>query len=251
MILGKLDGKIALITGGSEGIGLGIAKRYVEEGAKIIIFARNQGNIDAALAELGDNALGFSGDATNLGDLDKLFAFIKAELGQLDIVVANAGMANGAPFLEMTEEQFDAHMNLNVKAVYFTLQKSVPLLRRPASLIIIGSTSGSMGLPNTSVYGATKAAMRSLARNITVELASDSIRCNVLSPGFTRTPLLEELMSTPDGKKRFEDWVEHKVPMNRIADVEELAAGALFLGSSESSFVTGVELHVDGGMAQI
>tara|TARA_R110002124_G_scaffold281902_1_gene456638 strand:- start:2419 stop:3174 length:756 start_codon:yes stop_codon:yes gene_type:complete len=251
MRLGKLDGKTALITGGSEGIGLGIAKRYVEEGAKVIIFARNQDKIAAALAELGDPAIGFAGDATNLGDLDRLYAFIQSQLGQIDIVVANAGMANGAAFLEVTEDRFDAHMDLNVKGVFFTLQKAVPLLRRPASLIIIGSTSGSMGLPQTSVYGASKAAMRSLARNITVELSADGIRCNVLSPGFTQTPLLEELMATPDGKKRFEDWVEHKVPMNRIADVEELAAGALFLGSEESSFVTGVELHVDGGMAQI
>lgn len=251
MRLGKLDGKTTLITGGSEGIGLGIAKRYVEEGAKVVIFARNQDKIDAALAELGNAALGLAGDATSLNDLDRLYAFIGKELGQIDIVVANAGMANGASFLEMTEERFDAHMNLNVKGVYFTLQKSVPLLRRPASMIIIGSTSGSMGLPNTSVYGATKAAMRSLARNITVELSGEGIRCNVLSPGFTQTPLLEELMSTPEGKQRFDDWIEFKVPMNRIADVEELAAGALFLGSEESSFVTGVELHVDGGMAQI
>jgi|TARA_R110000824_G_scaffold45409_13_gene131357 NAD(P)-dependent dehydrogenase (short-subunit alcohol dehydrogenase family) len=249
--LGKLDGKTALITGGSEGIGLGIAKRYVDEGAKVIIFARNQDKIAAALAELGDAALGFAGDATNLNDLDSLYAFIENELGQLDIVVANAGMANGGPFLEMTEELFDAHMNLNVKGVYFTLQKAVPLMRRPASFIIIGSTSGSMGLNQTTVYGATKAAMRSLARNLTVELSADGIRCNVLSPGFTRTPLLEELMATPDGKKRFDDWIAQKVPMNRIADVAELAAGALFLGSEESSFVTGVELHVDGGMAQI
>jgi len=249
--LGKLDGKTALITGGSEGIGLGIAKRYVDEGAKVIIFARNQDKIAAALAELGDAGLGFAGDATNLNDLDSLYAFIENELGQLDIVVANAGMANGGPFLEMTEELFDAHMNVRVCGVYFSLQKAVPLMRRPASFIIIGSTSGSMGLNQTTVYGATKAAMRSLARNLTVELSADGIRCNVLSPGFTRTPLLEELMATPDGKKRFDDWIAQKVPMNRIADVAELAAGALFLGSEESSFVTGVELHVDGGMAQI
>ena len=175
-----------------------------------MIFARRAEKIERALADLGPGAIGYSGDVTRLDELDRLFEFIGDRCQHLDIVVANAGMARGMPFVEMTEDVSDAHMNLNVKGVYFTLQKAVPLLRRPASLIIIGSTSGGMGLVNTSVYGATKAAMRPLARNITAELAADGIRCNLLSPGFTRTPLLTKAMSTPEGKARFDAWVEQK-----------------------------------------
>ena len=247
----KLKDKVALITGGSEGIGFGIARAFVDAGAQTILFGRSQTKIDQAIDRLGPLACGFTGDATNLDSLDALYADISARFGHLDIVVANAGMAVGSPFLETTENSFDEHFSLNVKGVYFALQKAVPLLRRPASLIITGSTSGKMGLVDVSVYAATKAAVRSLARNISVEHAEDNIRCNVLSPGFTQSPLLTDLMSTPEGKERIEAWIANKVPMKRIATVAELGAAALFLASEDSSFVTGIELHVDGGMAQI
>lgn len=249
--MGKLDGKIALVTGGTDGIGLGIAQGFINEGARVIICGRRQGQLDKSATSLGPNAKGIACDVSDMAQLDALYEQIKAGYGAIDVVVANAGMAVGAPFKDATEESFDAHFALNVKGSYFTLQKALPLLNTPASLIIIGSTSSSMGLHDVSVYAATKAAVRSFARNLSVELAPQGIRCNVLSPGFTKTPLLDVLMNEPEEKAKFDTWITQKVPMDRVASVEEQAKAAVFLASEDSSFTTGSELHVDGGMAQI
>lgn len=243
----KLAGKVALVTGGTSGIGLATAKRFAAEGAFVYITGRRKPELDAAVAEIGANVTGLQSDATKLDDLDQLFTAIKAGQGRLDILFANAGGGEFVPFGEYTEEHFDRTFNLNVKGVAFTVQKALPLLGEGSSVIINGSISGSIGQPNFSVYAATKAAVRSFARTWSVDLKGRGIRVNVLSPGVIPTPAHERLGIGQEAHDAFAE----QIPLGRVGTPDEVAKVASFLGSDDSSYVTGIELFVDGGIAQI
>jgi NAD(P)-dependent dehydrogenase (short-subunit alcohol dehydrogenase family) len=247
----KLDGKIALITGGNSGIGLATAKRFVNEGAYVFITGRTQSKLDAAVKEIGSNVNALQGDVTSLQDLDRLFAQIKKEKGRLDIVFANAGIFKYAPLETIDEEFFDSLFNSNVKGLLFTVQKALPLLPDGASVILNGSIVGSKGIPSNSVYSATKAAVRSFARTWTSDLKARRIRVNVVSPGPIDTAALQELFSTSDvGRQRLAN-IANIVPMGRLGTADEIAKAVVFLASDDSSYITGIELFVDGGTAQV
>jgi NAD(P)-dependent dehydrogenase (short-subunit alcohol dehydrogenase family) len=250
-LMKKLDGKIALITGGNSGIGLATAKRFVSEGAYVFITGRTQSKLDAAVKEIGSNVTALQGDVANLQDLDRLFAQIRKEKGRLDIVFANAGVFQYAALEAIDEEFFDHIFNCNVKGLLFTVQKALPLLPDGASIVLNGSIVGSKGIPSNSVYSATKAAVRSFARTWTAELKARRIRVNVVSPGPVDTAALRELFSTSDvGKERLAN-IGSIVPMGRLGTPDEIAKAALFLASDDSSYITGIELFVDGGTAQV
>jgi NAD(P)-dependent dehydrogenase (short-subunit alcohol dehydrogenase family) len=249
--MSKLSGKIALITGGTSGIGLATAQRFVSEGAYVFITGRDQSRLDEAIKKIGSNVTGVQGDVANLKDLDRLIAQIQKEKGKLDIVFANAGIAKYAPFGAIEEDQFDSIFNTNVKGLLFTVQKALPLLPDGASVILNGSIVGSKGLPTNSVYSATKAAVRSFARTWTTDLKARHIRVNVVSPGPIDTEGLRELFGSSDvGKQRLAN-INSLVPMGRLGTADEIAKAVVFLGSDDSSFVTGIELFVDGGTAQV
>lgn len=244
--MNRLEGKTAVVTGGGTGIGLASAKRFIEEGAFVYIFGRRQQALDAALATLGDNARAVAGSVTDLADLDRLFATIKAERGGLDILFANAGTGSFAPLGEITPAQYDQTFDVNVKGLLFTVQKGLPLMTEGGSIILTGSTTGEMGTPQFSVYSATKAAVRNFARSWAQDLRGTGIRVNVLSPGPTRTDLALDVV----GEEAFEA-MGATTPIGRLGEPAETAAVAAFLASSDSSFMTGSEVFVDGGMAQI
>ena len=245
--MNKLEGKIALITGGSSGIGLATAKRFVNEGANVFITGRREAELAAAVKEIGKNVTGVQGDVSKLGDLDRLFAQIKREKGKLDVVFANAGIPNLAPFGKITEEQYDSVFNGNVKGLLFTVQKALPLLPDGASIILNASIVASKGLPDWSVYSATKAAVRSFARTWTVDLKARRIRVNAVSPGFTDTPPWH---STEGAEERMK-IISSSVPLGRFATPDDIAKAVVFLASDDSSYITGAELFVDGGFAQV
>jgi NAD(P)-dependent dehydrogenase (short-subunit alcohol dehydrogenase family) len=240
----KLEGKTAVVTGGSAGIGLAIAKRFVDEGAYVFITGRRQAELDKAKAALGKNVTTVQGDVANLADIERLYATVKAAKGSLDVIVANAGIVEIVPVAEATPEHFDRIFDVNVKGTYFTVQKALPLLKNGSSIVLVGSVASLIGPPNHSVYSATKAAVRSLVRTFAAELKDRQIRVNCLSPGPVNTPIFD---GQPDGLK--EMYAEHN-PMKRIGKPEELAAAALFLASDESSFSSGIDLVADGGMTQ-
>ena len=242
----KLEGKIALITGGSAGIGLATAKEFVEEGAYVYITGRRQAELDAAVASIGSNIKGIQGDVSKLADLDRIFAQIGKEKGRLDIVFANAGLGDMAPLGSITEEHFDTTFDVNVKGVVFTVQKALPLMPDGASIILNASIVDIKGFPAFSIYSATKAAVRSFARTWTSDLKDRRIRVNVVSPGPVDTPLLNGSFS-PDEVKAFASIVV----MGRLGRPEELAKPVVFLASEDASFITGAELYVDGGAAQV
>src|SRR6059036_527950 len=249
--MGKLDGKIALITGGNSGIGLATAKEFVNKGAYVFITGRRGPELAAAVQEIGQNTTGVQGDVSNLGDLDRLFAQIKQEKIRLDIVFANAGAAKYAPFGKITEELYDSIFNTNVKGLLFTVQKALPLVPDGASIILNASIVASKGLPAISVYSATKAAVRSFARTWTTDLKDRRIRVNAVSPGFIETPGLNNLMvSTGVGEQRWQ-MLFNTVPLGRLGIPHEIAKAVVFLASDDSSYITGTELFVDGGMAQV
>ena len=249
--MGKLEGKIALITGGSSGIGLATAKQFVKEGAYVFITGRRDKELAAAVNDIGTNVTGVQGDVSNLGDLDRLFAQIKQEKGGLDIVFANAGVAGFAALGTITEELYDKTFNINVKGVLFTVQKALPLLRDGSSIILNSSIVGSKGLPINSVYSATKAALRSFARTWTTDLKDRRIRVNAVSPGSIDTPGLSDLLaSTETGQQRLQ-MISSLVPLGRLGTPEEIAKAVVFLASDDSSYVAGTELFVDGGFAQV
>ena len=249
--MGKLEGKIALITGGNSGIGLATAKQFVSEGAYVFITGRREPELAAAVKEIGRNVTGVQGDVSNLGDLDRLFAQIKREKGKLDIVFANAGVANYAPFGTITEEHYDSIFGINVKGLLFTVQKALPLLPDGASIILNASIVASKGLSANSVYSATKAAVRSFARTWTTDLKDHRIRVNAVSPGPIATPGLNELVaSTGAGEERLK-MISNNVPLGRLGKPDEIAKAVVFLASDDSSYVTGTELFVDGGFAQV
>jgi NAD(P)-dependent dehydrogenase (short-subunit alcohol dehydrogenase family) len=249
--MSKLSGKIALITGGTSGIGFATAKRFVGEGAYVFITGRDQARLDEAIKKIGSNVTGIQGDVANLKDIDRLFAQIQKEKGKLDIVFANAGIAKYAPFGAIDEEHFDSIFNTNVKGLLFTVQKALSLLPDGASIVLNGSIVGSKGLPANSVYSATKAAVRSFARPWTTDLKARHIRVNVVSPGPIDTEGLRELFGSSDvGKQRLSN-INSLVPMGRLGTPDEIAKAVVFLASDDSSFITGIELFVDGGTAQV
>ena len=240
----KLEGKIALVTGGSTGIGLATAQRFVTEGAYVFITGRRQKELDDAVKAIGSNVTGVQGDVGKLADLDRLYETVKAR-GRIDSVFANAGIAEFSPLGNITEEHFDKLFDTNVKGTLFTVQKALPLLNDGSSIILTGSIAGVKGTPAFGVYGATKAAIRNFVRAWTVELEDRRIRSNVLSPGPTNTPLVTR--QPVDAIAR----IVSTIPMGRMGEPDEIAKAALFLASDDSSFVTGIELFVDGGRAQI
>ena len=249
--MGKLDGKIALVTGGNSGIGLATAKRFVNEGAYAFITGRRDTELAAAAKEIGRNVTGVQGDVANLADLDRLFAQIKREKGKLDIVFANAGVAKYAPFGEITEEFYDSIFDINVKGLLFTVQKALPLLPDGASIILNASIVGSKGLSSNSVYSATKAAVRSFARTWTTDLKPRRIRVNAVSPGSIDTPGLSDLLASSEAGEQRRKMITSVVPLGRLGTPDEIAKAVVFLASDDSSYVTGTELFVDGGFAQV
>jgi NAD(P)-dependent dehydrogenase (short-subunit alcohol dehydrogenase family) len=249
--MGKLEGKIALVTGGNSGIGLATAKRFVTEGAYVFITGRREAELATAVKEIGRNVAGVQGDVANLGDLDRLFAQIKREKGKLDIVFANAGIAKIAPFGTITEEHYDSIFNTNVKGLLFTVQKALPLLPDGASIVLNASIVASKGLGANSVYSATKAAIRSFARTWTTDLKDRRIRVNAVSPGPIETPGLKELMSARGVGEQGLKAMAGNIPLGRLGAPDDIAKAVVFLASDDSSFVTGIELFVDGGFAQV
>ena len=249
--MGKLEGKIALVTGGNSGIGLATAKEFVSEGAYVFITGRRDPELAAAVKEIGRNVTGVRGDVSNLGDLDRLFAQIKREKGKLDIVFANAGMARYAPLGTITEEFYDTHFNTNVKGLLFTVQKALPLMPDGASIILNASIVASKGFPAHSVYSATKAALRSFARTWTMDLKDRRIRVNAVSPGPIETPGLKNLLASSEVGEQRAAALANGVPLGRLGRPDEIAKAVVFLASDDSSFVTGTELFVDGGVAQV
>jgi NAD(P)-dependent dehydrogenase (short-subunit alcohol dehydrogenase family) len=250
-IMGKLDGRIALITGGTSGIGLATAHRFVDEGAHIFINGRREAELAAAVKEIGRNVTGVRGDVSKLADLDRLFAQITHEKGRLDIVFANAGVAKYAPFGAITEEFYDSIFDINVKGLLFTVQKALPLLSDGASIILNASVVGSKGLPMNSIYSATKAAIRSFARTWTTDLKHRRIRVNAVSPGSIETPGLSHLLASADAGEQRKKMISSAVPLGRFGTPDEIARAVVFLASDDASYVTGAELFVDGGFAQV
>lgn len=249
--MSRLTGKTALITGGSTGIGLASAIRFAAEGARVYIAGRRQAEIDKAIAKIGHGATGIRCDVSSLADLDHLYAQIKGEAGQLDILFANAGLGTFAPLGEISEADFDHMFGVNVKGTLFTVQKALPLMGAGGSIILTGSTTGSMGTPAFSIYSATKAAIRNFARSWALDMKGTGIRINVLSPGGTETPGLLDLFGASGQSEALLAGLAAQTPLGRIGRPEETAAVALFLASDESSFMTGSEVFVDGGMAQV
>ncbi|CAF1309392.1 unnamed protein product [Rotaria sordida] len=251
--MGKLDGKVALITGGSEGIGFATAQRFIAEGAEhVFITGRRQTALDEAVNKIAaKNVTAVQGDTSNMTDLDKLFSIIQKEKGRLDIIFANAATCSFAKLGTISEEYFDNVINVNVKGVLFTIQKALPLLVDGASIILNGSNSSNKGDPDLSVYCASKAAIRSFARCWTVDLKERKIRVNTLSPGAVDTPLLRSMGKNEEESQRLiAEWIA-ATPINRIATPDEIAKVAVFLASDDSSYVTGIELFADGGLSQI
>jgi NAD(P)-dependent dehydrogenase (short-subunit alcohol dehydrogenase family) len=250
--MGRLDGKIALITGGTSGIGLATAKRFVGEGAHVFITGRRKPELDTAVKEIGGvNVTGVQGDVSNLADLDRLFAQIKHDKGRLDVLFANAGVAEYAPLGTITEAHYHTIFDVNVKGLVFTVQKALALMPDGASIILNASIVASKGLPANSVYSATKAAVRSFARTWATDLKQRRIRVNAVSPGPIDTPGLNNLVaSTGAGEQRLK-MIAGNVPLGRLGTPDEIAGAVLFLASDDSTYVTGTELFVDGGFAQV
>ncbi len=250
--MGKLEGKIAVITGGSSGIGLATAQQFVAEGAYVFIIGRRQSELDAAVTEIGRNVTGVQGDVSDLADLDRLYETVKREKGRIDVLFANAGISTPrAPLGEIREQDFDKIFDINVKALLFTVQKALPLFTSGGSILLNASIVGSKGLPTTSVYSASKAAVRSFARTWTMDLKARKIRVNAISPGPIDTPLLSPSNQTEEQSRQRKEAFAAAVPMGRLGRADEIAHAAVFLASDDSSFITGAEIFVDGGLAQV
>jgi NAD(P)-dependent dehydrogenase (short-subunit alcohol dehydrogenase family) len=250
--MSKLAGKVAVITGGSTGIGLASAKRFVDEGAYVFITGRRQAELDKAKAEIGRNVTTVQGDVQNLADLDRLYEVVKAEKGVVDIVFANAGVAEHMPLEKITEEHFDRVVGINLKGVFFTVQKALPLMTRGGAILVTASIVGiTKSVGSLGIYSATKAGVRGLVRSWVPEMSARGIRVNVISPGPIETPIFDTQFSSPAISAMARKSAVDLTPMKRMGNADELASAAFFLASNESSYITGVDLHVDGGMAQV
>ena len=247
--MGKLDGKVAVVTGRNSGIGLAAAKRLVADGAYVFITGRRQRELDVAVEQVGRNVTGVQGDVSNIGDLDRLFSTVKQLKGSIDVLFANAGVAEAAPLGEITEEQYERVFGINVKGTLFTVQRALPLLSDGASVILTSSIVGSKGFAGRSVYSATKAALRSFARTWTTDLKARRIRVNVISPGAIDTPGLQGLSQRDS--EGLSELYRDRVPLGRVGRPEDIASAVSFLASDDSSYVAGTELFVDGGLAQV
>ena len=250
--MSKLEGKVAVITGGNSGIGLATAQRFVAEGAYVFITGRRQSELDAAAKQIGKNVTAVQGDVSNLADLDRLYATVKQEKGHIDILFANAGTGEFGPLGAINEEHFDKIFNANVKGLLFSVQKALPLLKDGSSIILNASIVSSTGSPALSVYSASKAAVRSFARTFTSDLKDRKIRVNAVSPGVIPSPGYRNSLGLTDEQiKQYTDSAVDKIPLGRTGTLDEVAKVVSFLASGESSYVTGIELFVDGGMTQI
>lgn len=247
----RLTGKIALVTGGTSGIGLATAKRFVAEGAHVFITGRRQAHLDAAVEEIGGNVTGVRSDVSDLADLDRLYATIQRDQGRLDVLFANAGGGQVAPLGQITEEHFDSIFNTNVRGLVFTVQKALPLMPRGATIVLNASTTSIKGTPGFSIYSASKAAVRNLARSWMLDLKEAGIRVNVLSPGVVPTPAYELLGLQGEQLAGFIEMQARTIPLGRVGTTDEIAKAAVFLACDDSSFVNGVELFADGGMTQV
>ncbi len=249
--MSKLSGKVAVITGGNSGMGLATARLFVEEGASVIITGRRKKDTEEAAKSIGGNIEAIVGDVANLADLDKLHDHIAKKYGRVDVLFVNAGIGSVAPFGHVTEEQFDQVFDVNVKGAFFTVQKLLHLIPDGGSIILNGSIAGSKGLEAFSTYSATKAALRSFARTWTTDLKARKIRINVISPGPIETPIFGKVGLSGEQVEGYKAHMIQQVPLGRMGHVDEIAKPALFLASDDSSFITGIELTVDGGLAQI
>ena len=247
----KLQNKVTVITGGNSGIGLGIAEEFRNQGASVVISGRNRKTLDEAQKQLGENVLVVQADVTHLAGIDRLFKQTSARFGKIDSLVVNAGIAIFQPVDQVDEATFDKIVNINFKGAYFTIQKALPYLNDGASIVLISSIGQSLGLANTSIYSATKAALRSLARTLTADLLPRGIRVNVVSPGPIETPIFGKLGLSPEAVAQAKEGFTQMVPMKRMGTSQEVAKAALFLASQDSSFIAGEEIQVDGGMANL
>lgn len=249
--MGKLENKIAVITGGNSGIGLSAAHRFISEGAKVVIFGRNRETLDKAVSDLGENAAGVQGDVANLKDLERLYETVARKHGKIDVLFANAGIFEIRPSDQVDEAHYDRLFNINVKGAFYTIQKAYDHLNDGASIIINSSVVSNKGFAGMSVYSATKAAVRSLARTLASELAPRAIRVNAISPGLTETPIIERAGIVDEAKLDFEAQTAKNTPLGRVGQPEEVANVVAFLASSEAAFITGVDYAIDGGLIQV
>lgn len=249
--MGALQGKVAVITGGNSGIGMATAKRYVEEGAYVFITGRRQAELDKAVTEIGKNVTAIQGDVTKADDLDRIASMVESQKGIVHIVVLSAGMTEQGPIETLTPEHFDKVFSLNAKAPVFTTQKLLPLMTEGGSIILVGSAMHTMGIPGHTAYAATKAAMRSYARTWAAEFKDRGIRANVLTPGVTDTPMLSDQAAGLGDRDAVINNYLSMIPLGRLAQAEEIASAAVFLGSDQSSYVTGADIAVDGGVGQV
>jgi len=249
--MNRLEGKVAVVTGGNSGIGLATAKRFQKEGAKVAISGRSRKTLDEAVRAMGNGVVAVQADVAKLTDLDKLYAEVSQKLGKIDVLFVNAGVAKFAPLGETSESVYDEQFDINIKGAYFTIKKALPLLNDGASIILNTSVAASTGTPRTSAYSATKAALRSLARTAAAELAERGIRVNAVAPGPIVTPIVDKTGLPKEAFDAFAKEITAKVPMKRFGQPEEVAATVAFLASQDASYITGVEINVDGGLGQI
>jgi len=249
--MNRLEGKVAVVTGGNSGIGLATAKRFQKEGAKVAISGRSRKTLDEAVRAMGNSVVAVQADVAKLTDLDKLYAEVSQKLGKIDVLFVNAGVAKFAPLGETSESVYDEQFDINIKGAYFTIKKALPLLNDGASIILNTSVAASTGTPRTSAYSATKAALRSLARTAAAELAERGIRVNAVAPGPIVTPIVDKTGLPKEAFDAFAKEITAKVPMKRFGQPEEVAATVAFLASQDASYITGVEINVDGGLGQI
>jgi len=247
----RLEGKVAVVTGGNSGIGLATAKRFQQEGAQVVISGRSKKTLDEAVRTIGNGVIAVQADVAKLTDVDKLFAEVSQKLGKIDVLFVNAGIATLAPLSETSESAFDEQFDINIKGAYFTIQKALPLLNDGASIILNTSVADQKGTVGASAYSATKAALRSLARTVAAELAERGIRVNTVAPGPIATPIFGRAGLPKEAVDEFAKEIVSKVPMKRFGQPEEVAATVAFLASQDASYITGVEINVDGGMGQI
>jgi len=249
--MGKLEGKVAVITGGNSGIGLATAKEFKEQGARVVITGRNQQRLDEAKRAIGGGVMAIRSDTSSVTEIDKLFAEVQEKFGKIDVLFVNAGVGKFAPVEAVTEDFFDSIMDINFKGAYFTIQKALPLLNDHASIVLNASIAANLGIANSSVYAASKAALITLARTLSAELVGRGIRVNVVSPGPVTTPILARMGMPPEVLEETTNSLQTQVPMKRFGRPEEIAKTVLFLASEDSSFLLGTEIVADGGMSQL